>query len=288
MNSIKPERETIDYSPCRYEGSRTLFRGPKPELNRPYISFYGGTETYGKFIPTPYPTIVGKTLGMPCVNLGVANAGPDFYLNEPAITHLGNKALATVIQIPSLQNITNQFFSVHPRRNDRFIQASPLLKSLLQHTDLSEVHFTGHLMRLLQTLPAAQLATVVDDLRQTWLERMTKLITSINGPAILLWFAKEDCPSSPTQDDPFAVTRGMIALLRPLVRNVVFAASHPAPALKGICTTTHGMVFSPLDASIAEKHISLLGHEMAAAALVPCLTKIMPASRVSALQETDA
>jgi Domain of unknown function (DUF6473) len=47
-----PGAGALDYSPCSYAASRLTFRGPRADLKEPFISCIGGTETYGKFIPT--------------------------------------------------------------------------------------------------------------------------------------------------------------------------------------------------------------------------------------------
>ena len=60
----------LDYFPCRYGRSRVLFRGPKRPLDGPYVAFLGGTETYGRFIETPFPALVEPALGQACINFG--------------------------------------------------------------------------------------------------------------------------------------------------------------------------------------------------------------------------
>ena len=67
----------LNYHPCRYGRSRLLFRGPQRRLDGPYVSFLGGTTTYGKYIPTPFPALVEQATGLPAVNLGWINAGLD-------------------------------------------------------------------------------------------------------------------------------------------------------------------------------------------------------------------
>ena len=71
----------LDYEPCRYGTSRLLFRGPRKELEGDFVAFLGGTETYGKFIPAPYPQLVEDVLGQTCVNLGFVNAGVEFVVS---------------------------------------------------------------------------------------------------------------------------------------------------------------------------------------------------------------
>ena len=47
----------LDYFPCRYGQSKLLFRGPRRRLEGAYVAAIGGTETYGKFVPDPYPAL---------------------------------------------------------------------------------------------------------------------------------------------------------------------------------------------------------------------------------------
>ena len=36
---------------------KLLFRGPKRDLDQPFVAFLGGTNTYGKFIERPFPDL---------------------------------------------------------------------------------------------------------------------------------------------------------------------------------------------------------------------------------------
>jgi hypothetical protein len=75
----------LSYAPCRYGMSRIFFRGPKRDLETPYLAFLGGTETFGKFIDRPFPALVEKELRRPCVNFGCVNGGVDAFVNDPTI-----------------------------------------------------------------------------------------------------------------------------------------------------------------------------------------------------------
>ncbi len=48
----------LDYMPCRYDGSKLLFRCPERRLDAPFVAFFGGTATYGKYIKNPFPALV--------------------------------------------------------------------------------------------------------------------------------------------------------------------------------------------------------------------------------------
>jgi hypothetical protein len=53
-------------------------------------------------------------------NLGLVNAGIDVFINEPMIQDFCAGAVVTVIQVLGAANMSNRFYAVHPRRNDRF------------------------------------------------------------------------------------------------------------------------------------------------------------------------
>ena len=103
-----PGDGALDYFPCRYGMSKLLFRGPHRELDGPFCAVLGGTETYGKFVADPYPALVEQMTGLRMVNLGCINAGPDVFLNEPAVIEIAALARATVVQVLGAQNLTNR------------------------------------------------------------------------------------------------------------------------------------------------------------------------------------
>ena len=69
----------LDYRPCRYGTSKILFRGPKRSLDEPYVAFFGGTTTYGKFVQTPFASLVEQSLNFNCINFGSVNGGISGY-----------------------------------------------------------------------------------------------------------------------------------------------------------------------------------------------------------------
>ena len=127
-----PGDGSLDYYPCRYGTSRVLFRGPRRDLDRPYVAMLGSTETYGKFVPEPYPALTEAATGLRVVNLGYVNAGLDLYLKDPEVLDTAARARVTVVQIMGAQNLSNRFYTVHPRRNDRFTGPTPLLRALFR------------------------------------------------------------------------------------------------------------------------------------------------------------
>jgi hypothetical protein len=125
----------LDYLPWRYDTLKLLFRGPRRKLEKPYVAFIGGTETYGRFIERPFPVLVEDELGLVCLNLGCLNAGSDVFFRETFVPGAAADAKITVVQVIGAQNMTNRFYSVHPRGNDRFVGPSDLLKTIFRDVD---------------------------------------------------------------------------------------------------------------------------------------------------------
>jgi hypothetical protein len=256
----------LEYYPCRYGTSRLLFRGPRKLLDGAYVAFLGSTETYGRFVEAPFPALLEERLSVSCANFGLVNAGVDLYLNDPAVTALAAAAEAKVVQVMGAQNLSNRFYAVHPRRNDRFLRASERLQDLYPEVDFTEFHFVRHMLGRLSEISAERFAAVAEELRQAWVARMKHLLTQIRGPVVLLWFAEAPVPEAgagPGARDPLFVTRAMIEALRPRVAAMVEVAASPRATALG----TQGMVFSDFEACVAEALLGPAAHQEAAQAL---------------------
>lgn len=259
----------LDYLPCRYGASKLVFRGPRRDLSKPFVAFVGGTETYGKFIAEPYPALIEKSLGLPCANFGLMNAGIDAFVHDPFVTETTAKAEVTVVQVMGAQNMTNRFYAVHPRRNDRFVSASTLLQTIYREVDFSEFNFNKHMLSDLRVLSPDRFDTVKMELQQAWLARMRLLLSGIKGKTILLWFSTSPPPEQASDpdnglgNDPLFITRQMMDEVTPLVTKVLQVNASPAAIKAG----TDGMVFSELEAPAAQEMLSPLAHVEAATAL---------------------
>lgn len=224
----------VDYLPCRYGMSRTLFRGPARDLARPYVAFLGGSATFGKQIARPFPELVEQASGVPCVNLGALNAGPDFYLSDPAVLDIVAGARAAVLQVPGVDAVSNAFYTVHSRRNDRFLAATPALRRLFPEVDFTEIHFTRHLLTVLARIDASRFSLVRQVLAATWLSRMELLLDRLPQRRLLLWLG--DRPPGREGADlgssaPLFVDQAMLAALAPAAGEVMVAsADDPAAA----------------------------------------------------------
>lgn len=260
MSFAFPGDVSLDYYPCRYGRSKLLFRGPRRDLATPFVAVLGGVETYGKFVPRPYPALLEDALGHPVVNFGVPWAGPDAWANDPALTELAARARVTVLQLTGAQNLTNRFYAVHPRRNDRFLRASPLLQQIFREVDFTEFTFTRHLLQSLHRVSPQKFAILVEELQAAWLARMTALLPRLGPRVVLLWLQGRG-----EEAEPLLVTSSMVEALRPRVAAILpVTFSHAAQA-----SGTAGMMYPPLAEPAAQGLPGPLHHAELAAALTP-------------------
>lgn len=219
----------LDYSPCRYGGSRAVFRGPARDLSRPYVAMLGGSATFGKYVARPFPALVEQALGQPVANLGGMNAGPDFYLSDPCALDIAAGARLAVVQVTGAEALSNPYYRVHSRRNDRFLAASPRLRALFPKVDFSEVHFTRHLLQVLQRSDDRAHAMVVQGLKDNWLARMRLLLARLPVRRLLLWLADSPPPDRAEGLDPAPsfIDRALLDALRGEVSDVVLATPSP-------------------------------------------------------------
>jgi hypothetical protein len=245
-------------------------------LDKPYIAFLGGTETYGKFIGKPFPALVEDVVGRTCVNLGAINAGLDVYLNDPALLEIAGGARASVVQIMGAQNMSNRYYAVHPRRNDRFLQASGLMRTVYRDVDFTEYNFTRHMLRGLRDVSQERFEMLRAELKEAWSARMQMLLAKLSGPVVLLWFADHTVGAydedSAMGHDPLFIDREMIEGLRSQVAAVVEVTASAAALSEG----TFGMSYTPMEAPAASEMMGPQAHQEAADAVSTALLDVMP------------
>ena len=257
----------LDYLPCRYGRSKLLFRGPRKKLEGPYFAVLGGSETYGKFIETPMTELLEQASGHVVVNLGHLNASVDAFLNDPAITEICEQAEMTVLQVMGAQNMSNRLYTVHPRRNDRFLKAPNFLQTLYRNIDFTQFHYTRHLLTALYEESTERYGLVREELQTAWVSRMQTLLSLIDGKICLLWISDrepdQDGMSDPLGQDPLFVTQAMIDNLQDRVANVVVVAGSREEIEAG----KERMVYSELEEPVAREMLGPVVHESAANAL---------------------
>lgn len=275
MSYEKMSGAELNYEPCQYGESRLLFRGPQKELDAPFVACLGGTETYGKFVSQPFVTLLDETLPINCVNFGYVNAGIDAFLAEPSVLHIAQQSEVTVVQVMGAQNMSNRYYKVHPRRNDRFIGASNMMQMVFNEIDFSEFHFTRHMLGTLCARAPDRYAMVRDELRMAWSARMKLLLNTVGGKIILLWVA-DHAPetamgTSGLGPDPLFVDRLMIEELRPMVDDIVEVVVSQDAQAQGIS----GMQCTDMERVAAQRMLGVAAHQEVADALQKPLTQLI-------------
>lgn len=233
---------------CCYAGSRLAVRGPKRDLTQPYVAFLGGTEFFGRFVETPISQVSESLLQIPCVNFSAVNAGLDTFATDEALLTLACEAELTVLQVLGAQNISNRYYRVHPRRNDRFLQAQAPLKQLFPEVDYTEFHFNKHLLTTLQALSQERFDQVRTHLQECWVERMQQVISALDGRVLLLHASYKLTNSGAFGQEPVLVDRKMLKALQAQVLGLVEVTT----ATAGQVGDFDGMVMGELDLPAAQ------------------------------------
>jgi len=221
----------LDYQMCAYDGCRLHFRGPTVSIAEPYIAVLGGTETFGRFVKHPFPELIHEWTGLPVANFGVARAGLSLFSEEPWLLDAGSRSDLTVLQVLGAQNMSNRLYSVHSRRNDRFLRVSTALREMYPDVDFSQINFTGH---LLETLAKDDLAfsSLVMELKWAWVQRMRRVISMLRGDVILLWISDrtpDEGGDSLTSCEPLFIDREMLDVLSDEVAGTVEIVTEKNP-----------------------------------------------------------
>lgn len=273
MSFQVPGSQGLDYKSCRYGTSRLTFRGPARLLDKRYIAFLGTTETFGKYIPRPFPALAEDRLGTACVNLGFVNAGHDLYLNDPVVMEIAGEARVSVVQIGGAHNLSNRFYTVHPRRNDRFLRASKLMHQIFRDVDFTDFNFTRHMLESLQRFAPDRFALLREELQEAWVSRTRLLADRLGGRVILLWFADHPPPNDAAAHgsgpDPLFIEARMIDALRRDVAEIVTVTIDPE------ARTRDGMVVPQGEEPAAAEMPGPAAHLQAANALAPVLRKYL-------------
>jgi len=268
-------RGSLDYCLYRHGKSKTQFRGPRPDLTGDYCAFLGSTETYGKFVAKPFTRQLQETLGTVCANFSAVNAGVDFFLKNPSLLLTCAGARVTVVSVTGAHNMSNRFYAVHPRHNDRFVKPSKILETLFREVDFSEIHYTRHLLTVLQAADPVKFTIIVQELKQAWLARMKSLLGLIESKTILLWMSDhapgDSLPDTGFGPDPLFVDQAMLDELCPLVTKVVEVIASPQARAAG----SQGMLIGANEETVAAQMPGPYLHQEAAQALLAPLKSLI-------------
>jgi hypothetical protein len=238
----------LDYDYCHYGRSRLAFRGPQRPIPDRFVLCLGGYETFGRFIETPNPALLERRIGRRVLNLGLPNTGWDAYLADPWVMDMVRRAEMTILQVPGLQCHSNRYYTVHPRRNDRVIGQTPLMREVFREVDFTEFNFTRHLVGALQARAPDRFNALVRDLRAVWLSRLKSLVSAATGGTAVMWFAPhppmDKQEAMENNSDPWGVDKTLFAEAAALAK----AALIVRISAKARALGAEGMVYSPIEA----------------------------------------
>mgnify|MGYP003564171922 CR=1 FL=1 len=224
--AIAPDHPTVSYP-----GSSLRFRAPAGDPTHAHVLCLGGTETFGRYVDDPYPAQLANRITAPVINMGVAGAGLDVLLSDGAIVNARASASAIVLQIQGAQALSNRLYTVHPRRNDRFVRASDVLRTIYWDVDFTEFHFIRHMLDHLEALSPDRFDIVRNELRVAWMARMKHILCKAKVPVHLLWLScrapRNEDPQDTLCDEPMFVTSDMLDAASKLAASLSVVVTRP-------------------------------------------------------------
>ncbi len=189
----------VDYELWQPDGSSDRLRGPRPAslAAGSYIACVGAAQTFGCFVPTPWPQLLATRLGIPTLNLGIAGAGPALFRSAPWQPLLAN-ARAVVLQVLSGRSADCSAFHsggrerLTRRTDGRLLAADAAWQEVLQ-ADLQGWHtplLRGLRNRWLARCGRGHVRRLVQETRADWLEQYRQLLAGIAAPKLLLWWSR--------------------------------------------------------------------------------------------------
>lgn len=158
-------------------GPRT-FRGPAIDTSAPYLAFVGSAHTFGRFVPAPFPHLLGTRLGIPVLNMAVGGAGPRHFLAAEYVD-LMNGAEAVVIQVLSGRSASNSQF-------DNFHSGGMMGRI---RGEQSPTRAEDFFLRFAQSASPSRIEEIVHETRYDYMSSFVRLLRRIVVPKILFWFS---------------------------------------------------------------------------------------------------
>jgi hypothetical protein len=179
------DAEIIDYNLWKLWTPRSGFtlRGPRPAKLNPgdYCVSLGAAFTFGRFVPHPYPELLGKALNLDCLNLGFSGIGPSFFNHPPhrGLISLINRSKFVTILVLSGRSQANSRFKTCLHSQERYVLE-----------DGQSVPADYAYQQLLETESTETVRALVAETRERYLQEFSKLLNKITVPKVLLWISK--------------------------------------------------------------------------------------------------
>jgi uncharacterized protein DUF6473 len=215
VNYQERDHEIIDYETFQLTGTG-LLRGPAPRTLAPgeYFTCLGAAQTFGCFSEQPYPSLLAHRLSLPVLNLGIAGAGPRFFLRYQTMLGYVNAGRFAILQVMSGRSEDNSFFDSGGRSR------------LTRRSDGQEMDAVPAYRELLATESVERVQALVEETRQNWVKSVTDLLAAIEVPTILFWFSERSPDYEESYSErrprrlfgkfPHLVNRSMVEQVRPV------------------------------------------------------------------------
>lgn len=266
MGIQEPNLRQIDYQSYRFGRARQRFRGPMPDLSGSYVSFIGGSETFGKFSPIAFPNLLEQKLKTPCANWGTPGAGPWFFLKDPVLLEALSRSRVCVISVMGAIPNSNRLYTVYKRRNARVRDLTEQIKALFPKLDHNGYRFANNMLRSMEKSNKANFKLIEMEIRAAWVARMRELLVDIETYKVLLWFSQrrpEDVSKRPFDQAPTFVNREMLDTVAKDVDEVIEVILPP----QNIERARMDRVFYSDEEGAAMLHPGMSEHAIAAEAL---------------------
>lgn len=213
------DRPYFEYDLFTIEGiNNTSFRGPAFDPSKPYVACIGAAQTFGRFVPRPFPALLAERFGSQFVNLGVGAAGP-LWFDAPQYIDLLNQAKFVIVQVLSGRSESNSLFD----------NSSTGGLMGVRKADKRFMRFEEFLTELMETESRDRVKEIILETRASYVHNMMNLLQHIYRPKIFFWFSRRApnyeegfrTPWELLSDYPQLVNQAMLDLLRPYIDDYV-------------------------------------------------------------------
>jgi hypothetical protein len=284
------DKEVVDYQLYELPGVSVQVRGPRVELRTgEYVACLGAAQTFGTLCTNPWPTLLREE-GIEVLNLGFGGAGPSFFLLNPRLIELANKAAIAVVQVTSARSTRNGYLELAGGRSEARPRGS------------TERYVAAELVyeRILQTVGPRVTQMLVEESRRNWILEMELLLEALKVPTVLFWFSER----VPQYVESYKRVRDFMGQFPQLVNECMMDNIRSRATSYVQCVTSRGMPQALKHRITGEPVMVALGnnkqlrshnayypspemHEDAATALRPVLMRLLNASKSKAPSHSE-
>lgn len=195
LNYQKSDRNVVDYELWYLAGGQVPLRGPRVQFaGTDYVCCIGAAQTFGRFVADPFAQQVGRFLDRPCVNLGLAGAGPDAFLNRQRFRRVIQNASLVVIQSMSGRSVSAGVFKVGGNNGVLEFLSGPRKGEKKLAQDAYKI--------LRDEYGQSAFDTQVKAAQDRWVDLHRELIELCTGKTIYLWMSQKNMTSEEDHQKP--------------------------------------------------------------------------------------